>query len=45
MKKEYIDFRKEHLQDQEIKLVIKEGNKSVESLRKREIRVCGEKNI
>lgn len=36
VKKEYIDFRKEHLQDQEIKLVIKEGNKSVESLRKRE---------
>ena len=35
-KKEYINFLNEHLDDQEITLVIKEGNTSVETLRKRE---------
>lgn len=35
-RREYIDFTKEHLEGQEVTLVIKEGNRSVESLRKRE---------
>lgn len=34
--KTYVDFTDEYLDDNEIKLVIKEGSKSVEALRKRE---------
>lgn len=34
--KTYVDFTEEYLDDNEIKLVIKEGSKSVEALRKRE---------
>ena len=34
--KTYVDFTEEYLDNNEIKLVIKEGSKSVEALRKRE---------
>ena len=36
IKKEYIDFNKTKLDGQQIRLVIKEGNRSVENLKKRE---------